>query len=174
MAIPGRPGNLPSEATVLLAYEKHCERKSYRTIAVEMAGDPHYCGGHSTARRWVAMGREVLTRCEDGSVDPNRKRRARRETAADSIDTLFTQMRADSDANDLPREAMYRLQLKAIELQVQLLGLRAAPEATRVKVTGSGGRPVVDPNLFASLAALPREEIDALLDDMLPDGRNQP
>lgn len=160
----GVPRRTPAEleATAVEAYRKRCDGMSYRDIAAAMAGPPHFCGGHTTARRWVELGRTV----EAEKGDSNRKRRARREMAADAIDALRVRMSEDAHAGRLDRAAMYRLQLQALTLQVQLLGLRAAPEPAKAKLSISGGSMTgVDPDVLAALAALDPDEL-------LPDGKD--
>lgn len=167
MAPPG-----PSEATCIEAYEKRRDGMSYREIAAAMAGPPHRCGGHTTARRWVALGHALVTRDEDGRLDPMLKRRARREMAIDALDSIRVEMAADVEGGNLPRDAYYRLRIEAIRLAVQIGGWRAAPEPARVKVSGAGTKkPATPRDLFESLAAIPQSELDALIDDMLPSER---
>lgn len=167
----GGPGNGPSEATALMAYKLHSEdRLSYRQIAAEMAGPPHFCGNHTTARRWVEAGRRLIHYDEDGMSDPLRKRGARREVASDTLDALFVKIEADMVAGHLPRADGRRLQLRMLENYVHLHGLRRAPEPARVKVSGAKGA-TTPRDLFESLAAIPPDELDALIDDMLPNGR---
>lgn len=158
MALPG-PGNGPSEATAIMAYELRCQHKSYRQIATLMAGDPHRCGGHTTAMRWVAIGQAILTRDEDGRFDPMRKRRARREMAIDQLDDLAAEMRVDAKAagEKLDLKVYYDYRIRVILAQAQLGGWRGAPEPSRVKVTGGGGGRVPR-ELIESLGAVPLHE----------------
>lgn len=157
MGVPRRTSE-QMETTHLIAFEKHRQRKSYRDIAAEMEGPPHFCGGHTTARRWVEAGRLLVHLDEDGTADPNRKRGARRETAGDTLDALFVKIEEEMTKGLLPRDRGRALQIRALEIYIQVHGLRAAPQPARVKVTGSGGGQVPR-ELLEQLLALPPDEL---------------
>jgi hypothetical protein len=173
MALTG-PGNGPSEATALMAYKlRYEDRKSYRDIAAEMKDPPHRCGNHTTARRWVEAGYRLVHLDPDGMTDPMRKRPVRRETAGDTLDSLFVRIEQEMDAGLLSRDKGRLLQLRALENYIHLYGLRRAPELPRVK-RADGSKTAASPvELLHGLVAM-QPELDALIERTLPDGRTDP
>ena len=170
MALRG-PGNGPSAATALMAYKlRYEDRKSYRDIAAEMAGPPHRCGNHTTARRWVEEGYRLVHYNDDGMTDPMRKRGVRRETAGDTLDSLFVKIEQDMTAGHISRDKGRALQLRALENYVHLHGLRRPPELPRVRRADGSKRAATPGELFDALAGVP---VDELLDALqtLPDER---
>jgi len=168
MGVPRRtPEEL--EASHLIAYKlRYEDRLCYRDIAAQLAGPPHFCGNHTTARRWVQEGYRLVHLNEDGMTDPMRKRGARREIAGDTLDSLFARIEQEMTAGTLKRDKGRALQLRALENYIHLHGLRRAPEPARVKLSGNGSRPATPGELLDSLVAM-QPEIDALIErDMLP------
>jgi hypothetical protein len=163
----GRPRKTPEEMepTWVEAYELRCDGLSFREIAAQMAGPPHYCGGHPTAIRWWEQGRAIVA----AKGDKSRSRRARREMAIDALDKLRVKMDLDLKAGTLDgRVDYYKLQRQYILDAATLAGAQAAREPARVHVTGNG-RPRVTPELLAPLAALAASgELDELIDSLQP------
>ena len=152
----GAPKKTPEqqEAAAMDAYELRCRGLGLRAIAAELKGPPHFCGGHTTARAWVELGRALVV-----GEDSNRGRRARREMAIDALDEMRVEMAEDVKAGRLDREAAYRLKIRALEVQAQLGGWRAAPQATKAKLAVSGTTtPELDPDLLRAIAAIPQHE----------------
>lgn len=173
----GVPRRTPKEveAACLIAYEKYCQRKSLRDIAAEMAGPPHFCGGHTTARRWVQRGHELVTLDEDENGrtfrDPTRKRPMRRDSVSDALDSLFVTIEQEVHAGIAEKRLGARkLQLQILLSTAQIEGLRRAPELPRAKNPDGSKRPVTPGELFDSLNEM-RGEFDAFIESQLPDRR---
>lgn len=149
------------ESTYLEAYRRWSGGESPQRVAAAMAGAPHWCGGRSTARDWIARGHEL----EHSREDSMNRRRAQRDAVGMTLREYRARLAEDVHAGRLPRDMAYRLELEAIRLYVHTLGLRAAPQAAKVRVSGRAGE--VDPDVLAALAAMPPDEL------LLPDGRTE-
>ena len=166
MGVPKRtPEEL--ERSWLTAYEMKRDGMSLREIAAELKGPPHFCGGYSTAKRWVESGLAVVA----AKGDPLRKRHARREMAIDACDAGRVELAQDVKAGLIDREAYHRLRLAYIKHAVDFAGAQAPRELPKVRRPDGSKTPATPGELLDSLAAM-QPELDALIDDMLPDERN--
>jgi hypothetical protein len=167
MNAPGKPGpprRTPEELEPLWirAYDLWSKGgQDYTQVGATM-------GVHrDTAKRYVLNGQQLVA--EKG--DPLRKARARREMTVDALHAQRAELRADADAGLISREAMHKLYQAALEKAARIGGYEAPRPTSRVHVSGNAAPASVDPALLGALAAIPRDELDALLDGMLPDGR---
>jgi hypothetical protein len=166
------------QGAYLRAYELY-KRMPARKVAEEMAGPPDFCGGHTTARRWIAAGRALVEMVEDeqGNAirDPSRRRPVRRDYVADELDELRAKIEEEVDSGLLPgqRLEMRKLQFQILMGTIQVEGLRRAPELPGVKRADGSKTPPSPVELLHGLAAM-QPELDALIDRMLPDGRTDP
>ena len=168
MGVPRRtPEQL--EPSWIEAYTRWTRGESLPAIAAALAGPPHFCGGKTTAHRWVEEGQRVMA----AKGDPLRKARVQRERLVDALDAIRVEARVPAAAGELTAVAMLKIELAAIEKAARIGGY----EAPRVKVRKSGDKPAQLPvELFESLGAY---SVDELLDALqnqngtLPDGRNQ-
>src|SRR5215208_189566 len=132
MGVPRRtPQEL--EPSWIEAYERQRNGESLREIAAAMAGPPHFCGNHTTARRWAENGLALAA----AKGDPLRKTRARREMAVDALNAVRVEMTVDAEAGHLPRDVMYRLKILAIEKAARIGGYEAPRPTARIKVAGN-------------------------------------
>lgn len=137
------------------AYRRWSGGESYSRIAAAMAGPPHFCGGKSTATDWVAAG----YRLDADRNDPMNKRRAQRDAVGLTLREYRARLADDVTAGRMKRDTAYRLELEAIRLYVHTLGLRAAPQAARVRLTGDVPATGLPEDLARALAALPPDEL---------------
>ena len=135
MGAMGRPKRTPAEleASYIAAWELRRDGLKLREIAAELAGEPHYCGSHTTLigpTGWIARGGAILA-----DEDSARGREARRQMADAAIDEVRVKVRGHVEAGRiLDRLGAARLELQAIMAQIQLHGLRAAPEPASINL----------------------------------------
>lgn len=160
---PGPAG--PTDEQALAAYELHAVRSySARQIGAELGVS------HTTARRWVARGRELHAA---GESMGKACRREERQDADTWYRLRLVEIAQDVTARILDCAEGHRLALAILDRLAPLHGTDAPRRLARVRRGGAGEVApdvVVPADLFESLAGIPRDEIDAALDE-LPAGR---
>ena len=157
----GAPRRTPEEleGSALEAYRRYDEGESLREIAAAMSGPPHFCGGHTTARRWIRRGFEIIVNSTPGTVDADVRREARRRATDSELDAFREELMDDVRVGRLDRGLAHRLYLDAIKTQIHLEGLRRPPEPSTTKLAVSGTTtPALDPDLLRAIAAIPQHE----------------
>lgn len=152
-----------TDATCVQAYWHWRDGMSLSEIAAEMAGPPHNCGGKSTAKGWIARGREI----EALSGGPLSRRRAQRERIAAAYDQLRLKIEQEMAAGLIPRAPGRKMQRELLDSYARLLGLIDPGPARKVQVSGGMAFAGLDPDVAAALSALSPDEL-------LPDERTEP